>query len=272
MYKGAFILGNCFDEAVGEPSKTGDVEAAVEIFKEQFKAFDTYFGVLDARSSKKIKWTKTEGDPNEWYDWKGELAVRSYFEQVVPHFDEVLDVQTKIMIEDDTGNLIRGFADKIVRWKQDPTLENYNPDLDQWNGKVILFDDKFSTMKYTIPDSEQLATYSQDPNIPYEIDACGYIVVPKKFRTKKEPLVPIKITIDKVLPETVQSVFEGYAKTIEGIRLGKFDCTGCDNNPFGCDYKNYCASGGTNTKGLVCIDGKTKKSNYDKVGEKNKKA
>jgi len=264
-YKGAFILGDCFDQAVGQLSLDKDVDAAIALFKEKFRKYDTYLGELDVLNSDKIQWTKTEGNPKDWYDTKGEMAIRAYAEQVLPHFKEVHGVQLYTLIKDDQGNMIRGFIDKLVTWKQDSTAENYNPELDAWNDKVILFDDKLSTMKYSIPDSAQLATYSEAPNI-MKVDACGYIVVPKKFRLKKEPLVNIKISIDKVLPETVQSVFEGYAETLEGIKLGKFDCDidSCKRNPFGCPYMKYCESDGTNLEGLVYIDGKsgkTKKSN-----------
>ena len=281
-YKGAFILGDCFDQAVGQMSLDRDVDAAVDMFKNLFREYDTPFGKLDVMKSNKIQWSKTEGDPKDWYEKKGEEAVRAYAEQVLPHFKEVHGVQMFTLIEDDHGNRIRGFIDKIVTWKLDEAANEYidrkgqkklyhDPELAKWNDKVILFDDKLSTMKYSIPDSPQLATYREAPNV-MAVDACGYIVVPKRFRTRDMPYVNIKITIDNVLPETVQSVFEGYANTLDGIKLGKFDCdpSVCRSHRFGCPYLKYCESDGKNLEGLVFIDektGKTKKSNNSKVGE-----
>jgi hypothetical protein len=284
-YKGSFILGDCFDQAVGQLSLDRDVEGAIKMFKDLFRDYDTYLGKLDVLTSDKIHWTKTEGNPRDWYDTKGEMAIRAYAEQVLPHLKTVHGIQLFTMIKDDQGNMIRGFIDKIVTWELDPEANKYkdqkgreklyhDPELAKWNGKVILFDDKFSTMKYTIPDSEQLATYSEAPNI-MKVDACGYIVVPKRFRTRDEPLVNVKITIDKVLPETIQSVFEGYAETLHGIKMGEFPCDieKCRNNRFGCPYLKYCESNGQNLEGLVYTDGKsgkTKKSNNSKVGETNR--
>jgi hypothetical protein len=216
-YKGAFIIGDCFDEAAGHLTLNNDLQAAVELFREKFRTYDTYLGKLDVLTSDKIKWSKTEGSPESWYNEKCEMALEAYQTQVIPHFKKVHGIQIFTKIEDDEGNLIRGYADKIVTWKLDEDLNKYtddkgniqhyhDPELAKWNDKVILFDDKCSTMRYTIPDSEQLATYKEAPNV-IDIDAEGYIVVPKRFRKQKLPLVPIKITIDKVFSATFAEFF-----------------------------------------------------------------
>lgn len=276
-YKGAFIIGDCMDQAAGHLTLNKDLKAAVELFKDKFRTYDTYLGTLDVLTSDLIKWSKTEGSPESWYNEKAEMALKAYYEQVIPHFKEVHGIQIFTQIKDNHGNVINGFADKIVTWELDEEANEYidekgdkqhyhDPELSKWNNKVILFDDKCSTMKYTIPDSEQLATYKEAPNI-INIDAEGYIVIPKSFRKKKEPLVPIKISIDKVLDDTVQSVFEGYQNMLDDVRLGNFPCNkkACDNGPFGCPYKKFCESNGTNLEGLIYVrDGKKEKSRSSK--------
>lgn len=253
-YKGAFILGDCFDQAVGQLTLTRDLDAAKTLFKKLFVKYETYLGTLDVLTSDQIEWTKTEGDPKEWLEWKADAALESYNIQVMPHIKTVHAVQEFTKIEDSEGNLIRGYADKIVTWYQDKDAINYDPELDKWNDKIILFDDKLSTGRYSIPDSAQLATYSQSPNI-IDVDAQGYIVVNKKFRKIKEPKAPIKITIDTVTEDTIQSVFEGYARTIQGIKMGNFECDkhSCEKSPFPCPYKRFCESNGKDLKGLMYV-------------------
>lgn len=254
-YKGSFILGDIMDDAFGILAKTGSVDEAKKHFKKRFNKYKTHLGTLDVLKSDKIKWTKTEGDPKDWLDYKADMAIEAYAEQVLPHFDEVLAIQQYVKIEEPSGSFIRGYADKIVRWKQDPKADNYDPKLDKWNGKVILFDDKFSTMKYDVKTSEQLGTYTQAPNITHKIDAEGYIVVPKKYRTRKEPFVPINISIDKVSKSAIKSIFKQYSETLHGIKNGEFHCTGCKENKFGCPYKNYCKTNGKDMTGLIQIKG-----------------
>lgn len=265
IYKGAFILGDIMDDVFGKLAVDKDLDAAKALFKKRFNKYDTYLGKLDVLKSKKIQWSKTEGNPEDWLKGKADQAIEAYFYQVVPHIKEVLATQQYIKIENEHGDFIRGYADKIIIWKLDEEANKFtnekgeeafyhDPGLSAWNDKVILVDDKFSTMKYTVPDSEQLATYKEAPNIEWEIEGEAYFVVPKKFRTRKMPYVPVKITIDKVDDSVVESVFEDYADTIEKIKLGQYECNGqgC-GKPFSCIYKNYCKSGGTDTKGLVFV-------------------
>ena len=126
-YKGAFILGDCFDAAAGYMGETRDLEGSIELFKKKFRKYDTYLGKLDTLKSNKIKWSKTEGDPKDWYDTKAEMALRAYYEQVIPHLKEVHSTQAYIKIETDNENndFIRGYADKIAVWELDEEANKY---------------------------------------------------------------------------------------------------------------------------------------------------
>lgn len=264
-YKGAFILGDIMDDIFGKLSIDKDLDAAKALFRKRFKKYDTYLGKLDVLKSKKIEWSKTEGDPKDWLEKKADMAIESYFYQVLPHFKEVLAIQQYVKIENEHGDFIRGWADKIVRWKLNPEANEFidekgekqfyhDPDLAKWDDKIILFDDKFSTMKYTVNDSEQLATYKEAPNIEWELDGAGYIVIPKKFRTRKQPYVPAKISIDTVDDDVVDSIFKDYEDTLTKIKLGDYSCNGNScGRPFKCIYKKYCESGGIDTEGLVYV-------------------
>ncbi len=104
--------------------------------------------------------------------------------------------------------------------------------------------------------SEQLATYFEAPKEELKVDAVGFIVIPKKIRKQKLPLVPIEVVIGEISEKVVNETFEKYDDVLTGIRLGKFDCTrqdenGCCSAPWGCSYRRYCESNGKDLTGLI---------------------
>lgn len=208
---------------------------------------------------------------------KGLMMLEAYEKQVLPHLIDLHTVQQYITIPNEDGDAIIGYVDLIAKFKvneeivaefeklalsennaiaKEAKLELENlKHLSQYNDKLIIFDNKTSSIKYkedSVLTSRQLATYSEAPDVP-EHDYEGYIVIPKKIRKKKEPLIPIKIIIDKVDHELVDSMFEEYGETIQGIKLGNFPCSGCEKSIWGCPYKKYCESGGHDTTGLVTV-------------------
>ena len=208
--------------------------------------------IKDEESQKLLKTAKAE-----WVSLrkKGHMMIDAYTEQVLPHLSELISVQKYIKIENDDGDSIIGYMDLIARWKVNDEVDHCWDHLKKYDGKLIIFDNKTSSIKYKLDSvltSRQLATYSEAPNLP-EHDYEGYIVLPKKFRKKKLPKVPIEIIIDKVDHELVDSMFEEYGNTIQGIKLGQFPCTGCEKSIWGCPYKKYCESGGQDTTGLVYV-------------------
>lgn len=195
---------------------------------------------------------------------KGLLFLEAYREQVLPHLKEVISVQDHVKIENDSGDTVYGYIDFAARFYQDKNCINYNPALDKFNDKIIIFDNKTTSVKYkedSVRTSGQLGTYFENPNENYQADYAGYIVIPKVIRKKKEPLVPIQIIIDEIPDDIVQKQFAEYENTLDGIKNGRFPCTPekCCKSFFGCDYQNYCQTG--SMEGLV--DMSTKKDKED---------
>jgi hypothetical protein len=233
--------------------------------------------VEDLSKSVDIKWSKADNDQSVWLpeDYKsserpeivtlkrkGLMILEAYKEQVLPHFSELISSQKRIEIVNEHGDKISGLIDFEGKFSPKNELkEQYG----QWDGKILVMDNKTTSVAYksdSVALSKQLATYSQVPGI--QADGCGYVVIPKKFRAKKLPLVPITIIIDNPLDSVVESTFNEYEETLQGVKLGNFPCTRkCLESPFGCDYKKYCESNGTNLEGLIYVgskDEKTKKS------------
>lgn len=175
---------------------------------------------------------------------KGLMILEAYKEQILPRIKEVKFVQRDIKLENDTGDSFIGFVDFCAVWE---------------DGRTIIFDNKTSSVKYTADSaatSEQLATYFEATKDELKVDAVGYIVIPKKMRKQKLPLVPIEVVIGEINEAVVNKTFEDYDNVLTGIRLGKFECTrqdegGCCDAFWGCPYKGYCESGGKDLTGLI---------------------
>lgn len=175
---------------------------------------------------------------------KAYMILEAYKEQILPRIKEVKFVQKNIKLDNAQGDSFIGFVDFCAVWE---------------DGRTVIFDNKTSSIKYaedSASTSEQLATYFEATKEEIKVDAVGYIVLPKKIRKQKLPLVPIEVIIGDVDEKIVNDTFTLYDDVLTGIRLGKFECTrqdegGCCSVPWGCAYKNYCESNGKNLTGLV---------------------
>lgn len=268
----ALSFGNAMDAALNELLNTRDMTRAKEFFERHWKTNEINGKKEDLRKTDKIKWYKSDLDESLWIDgdiklaqkyhpeWvtlrrKGLMLLEAYEQQVMPHIKEVIAVQEYVRIDNPGGDYIMGYVDLVAKWYLDETIPYHNPELAKFNDKIILFDNKTSSQKYksdSVKESGQLGTYTENHSEDYEVDYEGYIVLPKKFRKKKEPLIPVDIIIDTVADETIEHQFQEYEDTITGIRLGQFPrIDNCKSIPFGCPYENYCASCGKNMEGLV---------------------
>jgi hypothetical protein len=284
----ALIFGSAIDEALNllltnhfGGKNEGSPE---EILLSMLTKAEVNGSLEDLSKSEEIRWSKSDNDQSVWLpeDFKskerpeivtlkrkGLMMLEAYRDQVLPHFLELIASQKRIEIVNQDGDKIVGLIDFIGRFSPKGELkEKYG----QWDNKILVMDNKTSSITYDVDsviNSKQLATYSQVPEI--ECDGCGYIVIPKKFRSKKLPKVPISIIIDSPSDNVIQSTFEEYEQTLRGVKLGDFPCTrNCLKSPFGCDYKKYCESNGTNTEGLIYVSSKDEKSKKPKaqgVGE-----
>jgi len=175
---------------------------------------------------------------------KGLMMIEAYAEQVIPRIREVLFVQKDIKLSNEEGDSFVGFIDFCAVWE---------------DGRTVIFDNKSSSIKYTetsAKESQQLATYFEATRDDLKVDAVGYVVLPKKFRKQKLPIIPIGVIIGDVDEKVVDETFEMYDNALTGIKMGEFPCTrhiegGCCDAPWGCTYRRYCESNGQDLTGLV---------------------
>lgn len=175
---------------------------------------------------------------------KGLMILEAYQDQILPRIKEVKFIQKDIKLDNSSGDSFIGFVDFCAVWE---------------DGRTIIFDNKTSSIKYasdSASQSEQLATYFEATRDELKVDAVGYIVIPKKIRKQKLPLVPIEVVIGEIDEKIINKTFEDYDNVLSGIRLGNFPCTrheenGCCSMPWGCSYRRYCESDGKDTTGLI---------------------
>lgn len=277
----ALAFGAAMDKGLNTllMSKSPKTELPVTPEQEFLNAFELveYNGeTLDLRSSDKIKWLKSDLDESvlieedkELLDKayrieyvcmrrKGLMMIEAYKEQILPHIKEVVSIQDYVSIPNEYGDEVIGYIDFVAKFFVNKKASNYETfkHLEKYNDKIITFDNKTSSMTYkpdSVAKSDQLGTYFEWPG--NKSDFAGYIVIPKKIRKQKLPLIPIDIIIDSVEDEVREATFQSYSDTIEGIKTGQFPCYGdaCRRSTFGCCYAVYCASGGKDTTGLVNV-------------------
>ncbi len=104
---------------------------------------------------------------------KGHLMVNWYKDHVMPTFDRVLAVQKYVKMENEEGDVIRGYIDLVVQTK---------------TGLNIVFDNKTSSIDYAYDSairSPQLILYKEildnDPEWKYPIHQVGFIVMKKQI-------------------------------------------------------------------------------------------
>lgn len=179
---------------------------------------------------------------------KGLMMIEAYADQILPKIQKVHFVQKNIKLTNETDDSFIGFIDFCATWE---------------DGKTYIFDNKTSSIKYdmdAVEKSEQLSTYYEAMKDELSLDGAGYVVVPKKFRKQKMPLVPIEIRLGKIDEKLLEKTFQMYDEVLHGIKMGEFQCNPemCASTPWGCGYEKYCASGGTDLTGLKYF-GKDKK-------------
>lgn len=260
----ALVFGSALD--AGFNSLLQDKKDGVEVSLVKAKSeFDKVFG---ATNPKEIKYSKSDYDtvslpndfvpgieilkkfnidkdiPMEWYclKYKGYILIEEYAAQVLPRIQEIYEIQKEINLTNEVGDTFTGIIDLIARI----------------DDKVLICDNKSSSIKYaqdSVANSEQLASYYEAMKDDYPLNGACYIVVPKKLRKVKEPRVQIDFIFGSISENLIAKTFQDYENVLKGIKTGKFECTrdqrdGCCSAPWGCVYKAYCTSDGTDLTGL----------------------
>lgn len=133
---------------------------------------------------------------------KGELLIAAYERDILPQIHKVYDIQKEIVLENASGDKLRGKIDFIASFKVD--IES----------KYIL-DNKTSSKAYTkdsVANSIQLAIYCEAENT----DRAGYAVMEKALRVK-EPRARTQLILDTVTEEQKQKVFDKVENQLNNI-------------------------------------------------------
>lgn len=165
---------------------------------------------------------------------RGLTSIDVYIKEVVSQIDEVLQVQTKGVIENAEGHQFVYVLDFIAKMK---------------DGRVVLMDNKTSSARYPknkVQKSQQLSLYlEQFPDIAY----AGYAVLIKN--PEKERGVTYQLLIDTIPEETIAASYKKLDETLNKIANKEFPCNMKSCMAFGkpCVYKNYCMYG--DSTGLI---------------------
>lgn len=193
----------------------------------------------------------TEEDRNSGLDqsWcslknKGFIIIEEFNEQVIPKLDKVLAVQLEINIKNETGDEFTGKTDFIA----------------VIDGKTWLVDNKTTSVSYkasSASESGQLATYYDFLKDDYKLDGVMFITLSKTVLKRKKPRINIKFISGQISEELIQKTFEEFDAVLEGIKNKQFECSrNCLKNPWGCSYRSYCNSEGSDLTGLVKLEKK----------------
>ncbi len=246
----ALLFGSAIDVALNKLliAKKNNVVVTNEDIKDEFRSYMW-------SNNKNIKYSKADLDetllegilipdetvPRAFYSLlqKGCVIIDSYIEQVLPRIKTVHQVQYDINLTNASGDSFLGVIDLIA------TLDD---------NKIYILDNKTSSKRYkpdSVQESEQLATYFDAMKDSYNLAGAGYIVIPKTIRKKKEPKCEIEIILGETKEELIAQTYSKYDQVLNGIKNAQFTCSGdCQKSPWGCCYKNYCSSGGTDLTGL----------------------
>lgn len=172
---------------------------------------------------------------------KARLILPKLQEWIDDNVLEVHSTQEEIRIEDEDGNILRGYLDFIVTLK---------------DGRKVLMDLKTSAdpkrayPEGCVEESQQLNIYFQE----VEVDEAGYLVVGKKIKVR-DPKVSLLEVYGKINEENLDKTFDKIQDVLYSIKNEEFDknLDACWNYG-GCQYWNLCKKG--SMKGLVKLEDK----------------
>jgi hypothetical protein len=267
------IFGSAIDTALNELLITKDVEKARSIFIEEWSnfKFPGDENKTPVRNNPKVKYSKADsndtglevdglnGDPQN-DNWlylrsKGLLMIDTYNHYIIPSL-EVITVQNEVLLSNKSNDQLRGYLDLIAKFNPTQELLDICPEVAEYAGKIILFDNKTSGYAYksdSVKTSPQLGTYFPYSQKNYNTEFAGYIVLHKNLRKNKKPAVRVQIVIDKIDPDVIDSTFNDYNIALVEIKDGNFprNLESCMGKYGMCEYYNLCHN--MNTVDLVDV-------------------
>jgi CRISPR/Cas system-associated exonuclease Cas4 (RecB family) len=133
---------------------------------------------------------------------KGEMLIAEYEANVLPQIEEVFEIQKNILLENSSGDKLRGKIDFIASFKDDP------------NTKFII-DNKTSSEAYkadSVATSTQLAIYCEAENS----SRAAYVVLEKKIRLT-DPKTRSQVIKGEITEEHKQKEFDKVEEKLNNI-------------------------------------------------------
>lgn len=260
------LMGSCIDEAMNilllTKKKVLTDKEKVLAEKDVYQAYEEEFQKL--RNEPNIVFFKsdyeTEHIPRDILEglksdsrelaetslyYLGLELIKAFERDILPQIDEVLEIQCRVVIENERGDKIKGLIDFKAIFKDQP-------------GIIYIVDTKTTKNPYverSASESDQLATYSEAE----QIENIAYATLVKK-RYKKEPYYRTQLIRDVASEELKQKVFDNYEKLLDNIMDEKFEPNfkSCKFQ-FGmkCDFYNLCHN--DSKRGLRKIEWNEKK-------------
>lgn len=163
---------------------------------------------------------------------KGELLIEAYERDILPQIHKVYDIQKEIVLENASGDKLRGKIDFIA---------SFTGDIDSRH----IMDNKTSSKAYTqdsVANSIQLAIYCEAEGV----DKAGYAVMEKALRVK-EPRARTQLILDKVSDEQKQKVFDKVEAQLNNIASEVYEKKDspkeCHFFGKSCEFYNLCWHG-----------------------------
>lgn len=232
--RSSLAFGDAMDAGLNALLETRELGAGTERFE------STWYRYKDTD----IKYSKSDVDEflvenvednKPWWSLhsKGIILLNEFNNQIMPRIKNVIKVQIDETVPNESGDELVIKTDFICEWE---------------DGRIILFDNKTSSVKYTedsVRTSPQLSIYYETLKEEYKIDACGYIVIPKRINKLKEPRARIEVIIDNIDQDVIDTTLESYDLALKEIKAANFkpNHKSCIGKYGRCDYHDFCHKG-----------------------------
>lgn len=241
------LLGSAIDSALNyvliqtKVRQPIDIQKAKDIFQQEMNKWHGQNELVFFKSEAPDNVNDFKpGKDQEWVVWNhlysiGLMMLDTYVKEIVPLFDEVIDVQITKKVDNAEGDTLVLVVDFVAKLK---------------DGRIITFDNKTagdikkSYPKNSVQKSQQLAIYNEfaDSKI------AGYIVLQKKL---VDDAIKWEIITGEVPIEKTEEAFNRVEDALTGIKQQDFNKNfkNCYAFQRQCEYYKYCHFG--NEKDII---------------------
>jgi hypothetical protein len=163
---------------------------------------------------------------------KGELLIAAYERDILPQIERVYSIQKEVLLENGSGDKLRGKIDYIASFKESPEYRR-------------IMDNKTSSEPYpgnAVETSTQLAIYCEAE----DCSRAGYSVMEKKIRVK-EPKARTQLILGEISEEQKQKTFDIVEQKLNNIASGVYEKKAspkeCHFYGKKCEFYGLCWSG-----------------------------